>query len=189
MSVRERWARIWPAVEHFVAHNVLHLDDTPHRIGMGVFLGFLVGLSPTLGLQMVIYFGLAAVLRANKISGLGPIWVTNPLTAVPIYYMNWRLGGFLMTGQLQTSPESRAAIARLIEGPAGEDSSFFERLLSTEFWSAAWSAFGRIGAELWVGSLFVGAVSGVLGYWATRRAVASYRRRAAGTAPTSASAR
>lgn len=175
----DTWAqwlrRIGPRLKWFLVHNVLHLDDTPHRIALGVFLGFLIGATPTLGLQMILYFAAVAVLPANKVSGLGPIWITNPLTAVPIYYMNWRIGCLLTTGQLTASPSSRAAIARLVEGPAGVEQSFYDRLLSAEFWRAAGEALARIGGELWVGSLFVGVVSGLIGYGLTIRAVRAYR--------------
>lgn len=162
-------------LERFVVHNILHLDDTPHRIAMGVFLGFFVGATPTLGLQMILYLVLAAALSANKLSGLGPIWITNPLTAVPIYYFNWRLGSFLMTGRLEASEASKHAIGRLVSGIPGQDAPFWERLFSREFWGAALDAFARIGSELWVGSVFVGILTGGLAYWATYRAVVIYR--------------
>lgn len=176
-TIGEWLGRLWPRLKHLVIHNILHLDDTPQRIALGVFLGFLIGATPTLGLQMITYFGLVAVLPVNKFSGLVPIWITNPLTAVPIYYANWRLGIFLMTGRMETSPESRQAIARLVEGAPGSDQTFFERMFSGAFWEAAIDALMSIGTELWVGSLVVGLVTGVFGYWATYHGVVAYRRR------------
>lgn len=167
-----RLVGLWHRIKHAVVHNVLHLDDTPHRIALGVFLGFFVGFSPTLGFQMIIYFALAFVLKANTASGLLPIWFTNPFTAVPVYYSNWRVGSFLLTGRLDTSEASRLAIAALVET---DEVPFFERLASSEFWHSVWSLLGSIGGELWVGSLFVGVFLGLIGYFATLRCVRVYR--------------
>ncbi len=160
-----------------VVHNVLRLDDTPNRIALGVFLGFVVGATPTIGLQMVIYFALVAVLPANKVSGILPIWLSNPITAVPLYYSNWKIGEFVITGDFETSPESKAAIVKLIKGAPGQNMSFLERMLSADFWTAAWDALLNMGASLWVGSLLVGFIAGALGYIASYKGVIAYRER------------
>ena len=169
--------KLGPWLRRIFVHHILHLDDTPGRIALGVFIGFVVGATPTLGLQMVIYFALVAFLPANKVSGLLPIWITNPLTAVPIYYGNWRFGGFVMTGHLEASEASRAAIARLIEGPSGAHATFLERMSDPQFWAAALEVLRQIGVELWVGSLLVGLVTGLVGYVATYMAIQRYRAR------------
>lgn len=174
----EGWLhRLSPRLRQFIVHNILHLDDSPHRIALGVFLGFVVGATPLVGVQTILYLALATVLRANRVSGIGPVWITNPLTIVPIYYANWRIGVLLLTGSFGASAETRVAIERLVAGAPGQDLGWLERLWSAEFWAAAWELLLSIGAELWVGSLFVGVVTGLLGYWLTLRAVISYRAR------------
>ena len=40
---------------HVLEHHILGLNDEPHRIARGVFLGTVVAFTPTLGLQMMIY--------------------------------------------------------------------------------------------------------------------------------------
>lgn len=172
---------LWPKVKHLVVHRILQLDDTPHRIALGVFLGFLVGATPTIGFQMIIYVAIAAMVGANKISGILPVWLSNPLTAVPLYYSNWKIGQFLMTGSLSGSPETKAAIERMMNG-ATSDASLWERLTSPELWGAAFDTFVAMGAELWVGSLLVGVVLGAPAYWAAYRGVVVYRKRRAANA-------
>ena len=162
-------------IRYFLVHNILHLDDTPHRIALGVLLGLVIGCTPTLGIQTLMYFAFASVMRANMVSGLGLVWLTNPVTAVPFYYACWRVGGLLLTGRLETSPESQAAIARLIEGSGADDTGFYERIFQSEFWVAAIELLRSIGLELWVGCTFVGLLSGGIGYWLTYRAVVAYR--------------
>lgn len=174
-SVRERLHRLWPRLKRLVVHNVLHLDDTPHRIGMGVFLGFFIGFTPTIGLQLVLYFALCFLLRANTVSGLVPIWFTNPVTAVPVFYTNWRVGSFLLTGRLETSEASRAAISTLVDG--ANEIGLLQSLFSPQFYRLLWEMLQRIGGELWVGSLFMGVFLGGIGYFAAVRGVQVYRAR------------
>lgn len=161
----------WARAKHLVLHRILKLDDTPHRIAFGVFLGFLVGATPTLGFQMLIYLGIAAILGANKISGILPIWISNPVTAVPLYYSNWKIGRLLLTGDLKTSEASR----RMIETVIAQTEAPAIGVTHTEFWRVATQALVDMGLELWVGSLFVGLVAGAVGYWLTYRAVRLYR--------------
>ncbi len=130
-----------------------------------------------MGVQTPLYFAVASMLRANVISGIVPVWFTNPLTAVPIYYGCWRFGGWLLTGRWEASPESQAAIARLIEGPDSQAAGFGERILDPDFWHAAIGLLRSIGLELWVGSIVFGAFVGALGYLVTYRGVVVYRQR------------
>ena len=57
---------LWRRLQQIVIHNILHLDDTPHRIAWGVFIGAMVAFTPTLGFQIVIYLAVAALLRSNQ---------------------------------------------------------------------------------------------------------------------------
>jgi uncharacterized protein (DUF2062 family) len=149
-------------------HNVLGLDDTPHRIALGVALGWVVAWTPTIGLQIVIYFALAALLRANKIAGLPPLFVTNPVTAVPIYYAAWRLGAWVMGDLDEVAGAALAArirdLARLSEEP-----------FSTALWGDLARTILDLGVNLWVGCALVGFVAGVPSYFATKAAVRGFR--------------
>ena len=76
---------IWRKSRRFIVHRVLHADDTPHRIALGVAAGLFIGLTPTVGFQMVLAVALAAALRANKVVCIPMVWITNPFTIIPIY--------------------------------------------------------------------------------------------------------
>ena len=167
---------LWPRAKHVIVRYVLQLDGSPHSIALGVFIGFVIGMTPTIGLQMVSYLALSAVIGANRISGLIPVWVSNPITAVPLYYFNWRVGVFVMTGSLDGTGKSQDELAALIENAPGQDLPFFERITSGEFWSLLFDLFVALGIELWVGCIVVGLVTGVFGYWATYKGVIAYRR-------------
>lgn len=65
-------------------------QDVADGLAVGIFIGFL----PIMGIQMYVAFGLAELMRKNVIAALIAVWVTNPLTAVPIYLFNLWVGTF-----------------------------------------------------------------------------------------------
>ena len=167
---------LWEKFKRLIVSYVLQLDGSPHSIALGVFIGFVIGMTPTIGIQMVSYFAIAALTGANRVSGLLPVWLSNPVTAVPLYYFNWRVGVFVMTGQLGGSGASQDELAELLKNAPGQDLPLWERLMSADFWQMLVDLFVALGVELWVGCIVVGLVCGVFGYWATLEGVKAYRR-------------
>lgn len=167
----------WAAIKRLIRERILQVDDTPHRIAFGVLLGFIIGATPTIGLQMILYFFFATILSANKVSGILPVWLSNPVTAVPLYSFNWWLGMWILTGNPRPDSARQAEVLALIEGAPGQDLPIWERIFSGDFWTQVWHTFLSLGIELWVGSLIVGVVLGVIGYWAAYRGVIRYRAR------------
>ncbi len=168
-------SRFWRWVRTPIRKNILHLDDTPHRIAWGVFLGFVVGWSPTMGAQIVIYWLLAMLLRANRVSGVLPVLLTNPITAMPVYVFNWKIGRVLLHFGDELGAASTAA--REAELLAFLNEYGLWRVFDGAFWSEFWPIFRGIGLELVVGCLVVGGICGAIGYVATYYGVIAYRRR------------
>lgn len=164
-----RW---WTRLKDVVVNRILGLRDTPHRIAWGVFLGFVVAFTPTVGFQMMLYVAVAAVFRANKVAGLPIVWITNPFTVVPIYYACWRIGAVVLgTGG---DPERGAQIIdRLVGAENGWD---WSRLFDGAFWEELGATLWALGAELWLGGVLVGAAFGALAYPLTLFGVRAYRR-------------
>ena len=164
-----RW---WARLRDVVVNRILGLNDTPHRIAWGVLLGFVVAFTPTVGLQMVLYVAIATLLRANKISGIPVVWITNPFTLVPIYFGCWRFGAWLLG--TDGDPERGQQIIHRLMG-AGTDfrwSRFFEGAFFRELGSTLW----ELGAELWLGGFLAGLILGILFYPITLFGVRAYRR-------------
>ena len=84
-------------IRNFLVHDVLHADDPPHRLALGIAIGMFVAFSPTFGVQMALVVLLAWLLKANKLVGTPVVWITNPATAMPIYYACY-LVGVALTG-------------------------------------------------------------------------------------------
>ena len=76
--------------------RLIKIRGGSREIAMGFALGLLVGLSPTMGIQMPIAIVAAMVLGVSKISAVLGVWVTNPVTAPFIYGFNYWLGAKLL---------------------------------------------------------------------------------------------
>ena len=160
-------------LQQIVFHNVLHLDDTPHRIAWGVFIGSMIAFTPTLGLQIVLYIPLAALLRANKVSGIPILFISNPFTAVPLYYTTWSVGAAVLHPETEVT---RATIKTWLgnTGRALKDDGI-ERLLESEFWADAGRLLASTGGELWMGALVCGLILATPLYFATRWGINAFR--------------
>lgn len=156
-----------------VVHRILGVDDTPHRIAWGVLLGFVIGWTPTLGFQIVLYVALATVVRANKVSGIPILFISNPFTAVPLYYFCWKVGSFLLHGGVPTGEQSE--VRERLSDAAVDD--FWGHVFDGAFWSDLGQTLLDMGAEMWLGSLVMGVLTGVPCYFLTLWGVRMYRRR------------
>lgn len=169
MNVRDLWRRL----RQIIVHNILHLDDTPHRIAWGVFIGAIIAFTPTLGLQILIYIPVAALLGANKVSGIPILFISNPFTAVPLYYTTWKVGAAVMHPEKEVT---RATINQWL-GDTGRalKNDGLGRLLEAEFWADAGRLLASTGAELWVGGLLCGILVALPIYFLTRWGINAVR--------------
>ncbi len=165
----------WKKTRRFFYKHVLHADDSPNRIALGAAVAMLVAFSPTVGFQTVIAIALATVLRANKAVCIPIVWITNPVTIVPIYGACWELGRAL-TNMPQTANGGNVALA-LAELSGHANEGIWARLFETEFWSRLLHIMFEFGFELWVGCLAVGAVAAFMTFFAARWGVTEYRQR------------
>ena len=76
--------------------TIISGGGTPYAVAMGFFIGTLVGWTPTMGIQMMIAAALAFVFRCNKLAAIVMVWITNPLTFIPMYWLDYKVGKFFM---------------------------------------------------------------------------------------------
>ena len=81
-------------------HDVFSFSREP--LARGIAIGMLCGLIPG-PLQILGSLGLCAWLRANAIAAALTTVYTNPLTIVPLYWLAFQIGQFILPGQ-QTMP-------------------------------------------------------------------------------------
>jgi hypothetical protein len=171
-AVKERWRR-WRVTLRKVFRRVVYSRSSTQSIAAGVALGVFVGLTPTVGFQMVIAALLATILGVNRLAAVLPVWITNPFTIAPIYYFEYRVGSWVWPAE---------------EGPhiVGRLEALAEKLGAvtiSDVWGSmgsALAAMGHLGAEILVplilGSLVVGVVCAAAAYPATLWAVARIRK-------------
>lgn len=167
-------SNVWRSARNFIYKRILHADDTPHRIALGVALGTFVGFTPTMGAQTVIALALATLFRANKVVCLPFVWITNPFTFAPIYWACWRFGAALTATPAAAKGEY---LLHQLEGYSGGGLAFLHSLLSYDFWASMVHMMFEIGVELWLGCSIVGLVAGGTLYLITKWTVVAYRAR------------
>src|SRR5688572_15336246 len=94
--IRARGRYLLRATRRFVLHHVLHADDPPERLARGAAVGMFAAILPIFGFQSAAVILFAWLLRANKVVGLPLVWISNPVTFVPIYYPAYVIGAILM---------------------------------------------------------------------------------------------
>ncbi len=164
---------LWRKARRYFIVKVLHADDTPHRIALGIAIGVFIAFTPTVGMQMIIALALAALLRANKVVCLPMVWISNPVTMVPIYLVCFRVGSALVGSQTAT-PAQAIQILETVPGEGG-----WGKWLDLAFWRELLAIMTRVGAELWVGAIVVGLPVAALFYFVSRKTVRFYRERRA----------
>ncbi|MEN9727032.1 MAG: hypothetical protein RL434_1398 [Pseudomonadota bacterium] len=152
MSFRRRMQARLPGKEAVAKHRVLRwLGNRLHdpnlwhfgrrSVSRGAGIGMVVAFFP-IPVQMTVVAPIAIAFGLNLPVMLAAVWVTNPITWIPIFYFAYRVGVFFLHGDVLP----------------------LEALnLSADFGNLQ-SALGEIWAPLFLGSAICGSVLGVLTY-------------------------
>lgn len=89
----------WKRRLRYLYLRLIRLRSSTKAIARGLATGVFAGFFPFFGLQTLIGVALAAIFRGNKLVAAAGTWVSNPLTYVPIYAFNFKIGQWLMGWQ------------------------------------------------------------------------------------------
>lgn len=145
---RWNWQRRW----RYYYNRFLRMRGTPESIARGFAAGVFTGMFPAFGLQIVTGVALATLLRGNKIVAAAGTWISNPITDLPIWALNFQVGRWVLGSQRAFNPQNITSFENLLK-------------FGTEF-----------AIELLVGSLLMASVCAVGSYFLTLRAVRRGRR-------------
>lgn len=161
-------------VLRFVRNRLLRVDDDPRRIARGVAVGLFIGFLPLMGIQMALAFVVARLCKANAVLAMLCVWVTNPLTAIFVYYPCYLLGRLLLarTGKPLGSEQMQQIFENIFTAE-----NIFHDIFTAQFWTDAFKAFMQIGFELTLGCIILGAITAKIGYWVSLVLIQRYRRR------------
>lgn len=131
---------------------VLSLDDTPHAVALGTAIGMFIGLTPTVGVQMLIAIGVYYLclpfFRFNAKAAIVTVYVSNPLTMLPLYWFDYRVGQIFFGGDV-----TREQLNEILT---------YESF--SEWWSTILTLFVDLGWTMLAGSLIVGTVGALVTY-------------------------
>jgi uncharacterized protein (DUF2062 family) len=158
----------------FIKFRLLHVDDTPQRIARGVAVGFWVAFTPLMGFHMIIALALSTLFRANKALAVLLVWLSNPMTLIPVYLPAYLIGRFFVGKFHPSSLTDPVQVADLL----GNLFSFQKMLTcvySASFWKELAMVFGKIGLEVTIGGFVLGTFFAVTGYYTSLYLVRYYR--------------
>lgn len=142
----------WWSSPRELLRAILMLRDTRHSIALGTAIGMAVALTPTVGIQMLIVIAISLLLgryvRFNRLAALVTVYVSNPLTFIPIYWFNYRVGMLFVPGDL-----NKEAFRAMV----GYDGL-------GDWWDTLVTLCVDVGAPLIVGSVIVATLGGLLTY-------------------------
>lgn len=151
----------WYSSPRSLLRNILMLDDTPHSIALGTAIGMFIGITPTVGIQMILVmlfaYAVSPLLKFNRVAALITVYISNPLTTVPLYWFSYKIGTLFFGGSM-----TRDDFGKVLHYESFE-----------EWWATVVNLFVHIGKPLILGSLLLGAVCALLTYptmlWLVRR--------------------
>jgi uncharacterized protein len=133
--------------------RLIRIRGTPHEIAMGMALGLYIGMTPLMGVHIVVAVFFAMLLKWNKLAAAIGVWVTNPVTALPIYGINYVVGAHV-TGVTRPLRLGEPGFSRIVD--------IFIKAPEI-FWT------------LLVGGMITGLPLAILGYYFTYGAVSRYQ--------------
>jgi uncharacterized protein len=167
--VSNKLQHYWKLARDYCVYNVLHADDPPHKLALGIAVGMFVTFTPLIGFQMVMNMFLAWLLRANKFVGIPLVWISNPFTIVPIYYPCYWIGCKLINVPVIGDEWWEQLTSRWEDFQLDGTVTWFEKV---SFW---WSSLLQIATPLWVGCVVVGLSAGISSYYGSLLAIRRYR--------------
>jgi septum formation protein len=114
---------------------------SPHAVAMGIAIGVFLALVPCIGLQMLLAYVLALLLRANRVIPVALVW-SNTFVIVPLFWFDHFLGSRILGGDPITIDSIRTSFAPI-------------------YWYNWWEVFDIIGFKIYGPMLLGGAVFGL----------------------------
>lgn len=154
--------------ENKFVQRILHINDTPEAIALGAAVGVFIGMTPTVGIQMLLMVIVGTVIRANRLAGVAMVYISNPFTVLPIYWLDYWVGSTLLNYEYMTYEKFEATCTL-----------FMEELNTAGLWTATLgfvTAHGEMAWAMTVGGVVLGLVFAIPVYPLTLQLVLAHRR-------------
>jgi uncharacterized protein len=135
--------------------SILQLDDSPHRLALAFAIGVFIAFSPTLGLHILSCLIVAWAFRLSKLVLITATFINNPWTIVPMYGFCIWFGSKIM----------------------GRDIAMPQIAWNELTFSTAYVVIKPYFWPFVIGTLVVGVIAAVIGYFLLYWLVVRYRKR------------
>ena len=152
---------------------VLHSTAPVSEVSLGVAVGVFLGLTPTVGVQMYLVALVWSIYRyifGRHFSlpvGVAMVWISNPFTMVPLYYL------FLVTGYWLLETQNRISYELFTEylGHISSTEGTWEMIVA-----GARFLLVDLGWPMIIGILVYAVPGFIISYFMTERIVTSHRK-------------
>ena len=165
--MEEKSRKSWWKSPRELLRQILLLNDSEHSVAIGTAVGIFVGMTPTVGVQMLLIVIFAFITRPffhfNRIAALVSVYISNPLTMLPIYWFDYKVGTLFVEGNM-----TKKEFAKILEY-----NSF------SEWWETITGLFIEVGWPLFWGALILASISALITYPVMRYLLRSFHHREA----------
>ena len=88
------WKEVIPPRK--IYHRLVRLKGQPEEVAGGVAIGVFVGITPTVPFHTLLTMGISLLARKSKLAALLGSVIANPFTLPLIYFLDFRIGAFLI---------------------------------------------------------------------------------------------
>jgi len=164
--------KIKTSIQTHIIDPVVNSFAPVAEVSWGVAIGLFVGLTPTVGVQMYIVAAIWGVcryflrFRFTLPVGVAMVWVSNPLTMVPMYYV------FLYTGawMLGTSTFDYAHFEHVFLNASHQDTMWNSIVQGTHFLVI------DLGIPMMLGGFFYAIPCAIFSFFLTQTCLTRYRQ-------------
>jgi uncharacterized protein len=146
--------------------SVLHLDEEPSHLALGLAVGVFIGVTPFFFLHTLLAVAVALVFRLNMAATITGTWINLPWFAPFIYAFCLKLGEAVLSGDVRLAwsvGELAEAASALLQTSA--------RDYAGNFFQMFWDALFAISTPLIVGTTLVGAAGALVTYFVALGAI------------------
>ena len=168
--------KIEKIIHEKLINPVIHSTDPVSEVSLGVAVGVFLGLTPTVGIQMYLTALVWSIYRYifrrhfSLPVGIAMVWISNPLTMVPLYYLFLLTGYWLLEIQNGLSYDLFSENLNQISSTEGT----WEMIVAgTRF------LLIELGWPMVIGSLIFAVPGFIISFLITERIVTSHRKRQA----------
>ncbi len=145
--LKQQWRK---AYDRFLA-----IRGEPREIALGFALGLYIGMTPLMGVQMIIAVFFATLFKVNRISAAVGVWISNPLTVPVLYSMTYYAGALVL------------GVEDSVRFSTGSGIDFFVSLIKNS---------PVIFLAMFAGGAILGIPVAVAGYFFSKAAIIKYRK-------------